>query len=103
MLFISRFIKKDQPYVIQIKSDTRRLTGYNLLPPFRFPSIHEFLRQISNYESGIRKYQFKNFFYKKGVCPICRQSNVCTSASFSSSCREVFAQSLPFKVTESIV
>lgn len=45
MLFISRFIKKDQPYVIQIKSDTRRLTGYNLLPPFRFPSIHEFLRQ----------------------------------------------------------
>ena len=23
MLFISRFIKKDQPYVIQIKSDTR--------------------------------------------------------------------------------
>ena len=36
MLFISRFIKKDQPYVIQIKSDTRRLTGYNLLPPFPF-------------------------------------------------------------------
>ena len=36
MLFISRFIKKDKPYVIQIKSDTRRLTGYNLLPPFPF-------------------------------------------------------------------
>ena len=46
MLFISRFIKKDQPYVIQIKSDTRRLTGYNLLPTISvFPSIHEFLRQ----------------------------------------------------------
>ena len=66
MLFISRFIKKDQPYVIQIKSDTRRLTGYNLLPPF--PFFPRFMNSSDNKattRSGIRKYQFKNFFIKR--------------------------------------
>ena len=68
MLFISCFIKKDQPYVIQIKSDTRRLTGHNLLPPF--PFFPRFMNSSDNKattRSGIRKYQFKNFFIKRSM------------------------------------
>ena len=32
-----------------------------------FPSIHEFLRHKATTRSGIRKYQFKNFFIKRSM------------------------------------
>ena len=73
MLFISRFIKKDQPYVIQIKSDTRRLTGYNLLPPF--PFFPRFMNSSDNKASYFllqhlrtRYKQHTRFLYQRVNC-----------------------------------